>query len=327
MRFLELPGNSPFLNLALEETLLSELLPQDEGIFLLWQNKPSIIIGRHQSVAEVVNLEIAFNEKIPIIRRMSGGGAVYHDKGNLNFSFIVNANIKQNFGDFLRPICQALDDFGIHASISGRNDIEVDGRKISGSSQYVLGNKLLHHGTLLFNVDIKKMSLLLRSDPGKLASRGVASIEARIGNLVELAPTPIALAALKASLACRCANATAHLSRSILEKGIALTKEKYGNPAWNYGKSPHFDMERKKRFSWGEIIIRLALDGNRISNCEIRGDFFNAKPISDIENRMKGLNFTQKAMLELAKNLEMKNYFLGCDPQKMREFFTKTLFS
>lgn len=327
MLHLELPYRDPRLNLALEETLCSQLSPGAEGYFLLWQNDPSIIIGRHQAIAEVVNMGAAFQEKIPIIRRISGGGAVYHDEGNLNFSFIVNAGREKSFADFLTPVCQALDELGIKTSISGRNDLEVDGKKISGSSQFRHGSKLIHHGTLLFNLDIKKMTTFLRVDPGKLSSHGVPSIQGRIANLREISQGRLGIASLKEALMRCCANGQASLPAAILEEGKKLAKEKYGNPLWNYGASPRFDLERRKRFPWGEIIVRLALKENRIDSCEIRGDFFNSKPLAELEEKLSGLPFTPNAMLNAAANLEMENYFLGCDPLMMREFFTKTLFT
>ena len=170
MRALVVDTTEPAYNLALEETLFDELTTGEEGLFLLWRNAPSIIVGRHQCTGEEINADFVKRRGIPVVRRNTGGGAVYHDLGNLNFSFIEHADGegKVDFGRYLTPICAALRELGVEAHISGRNDLEVKGRKISGSAQRLQHGKVLHHGTLLVDLNF---SDLVPAPTGRSGSR------------------------------------------------------------------------------------------------------------------------------------------------------------
>ncbi|MCQ2444132.1 MAG: lipoate--protein ligase family protein, partial [Mailhella sp.] len=190
MLALHAPGTAPAFNLALEEALFLSLSPESEGVFLIWRNAPSIIIGRHQNTAAEINAEWCRAHGVRVVRRSTGGGAVYHDLGNVNFSFLtwVDRNRLTGFEEFMRPMVAALRDLGIDAEFTGRNDILVGGRKVAGTAQRRDGQRMLHHGCLLIDTDTSCLSDALAADPEKFRSKGVSSHRARVANLREFLP-------------------------------------------------------------------------------------------------------------------------------------------
>lgn len=326
MLCLEISSHDPAFNLALEECLLRSMPANHPGFFLLWQNSPSIIVGRHQCTAEAVNPAFVAENKIPVIRRISGGGAVYHDLGNLNFSFIVPSRGKAGFAAFLAPIQEALATMGIKATLSGRNDLEVNGKKISGSAQMIFDNRLLHHGTLLVNLDLERMAAALRVDEAKFKSRGVASIRSRVANICELLGGKADMAQLKEALANSCASGREELSPQTLEAARELAGQKYSAWNWNYGQSPPFNLEKRRRFPWGDVSIRLDVKKGRIRNCALNGDFFSFAPVADLEKRFANLPFEPQAVKDALANFRWQDYFSGCDADRMKAFFTDGIF-
>lgn len=329
MLYLELPGNDPAFNLALEESLLINLPRESEGIFLLWQNSPAIIIGRHQVAAEVVDTGKIQEANLPVIRRISGGGAVYHDSGNLNFSFMDYANreMRIDFRRFLEPVRLALADLGIESEISGRNDLEAAGKKISGSGQILRARKILHHGTLLFNADLNAMHNFLRVSDAKFRSRGIASQHARTANLLALCAKPFSLGDLKEALIRRCAHAQGSLEPAILAAAERLANARYRSWDWNYGQSPKYDLEKQCRFAWGEVAIHLQTSGGRIKSCRISGDFFSNSEVAELEARFIDLPFEQAAFARALDNCRWEKWFAGCDEICMSNFFLRELFA
>lgn len=324
----EFPGFDPAFNLALEECLARELPDGHPGYFLLWQNAPSIIIGRHQCVCEVVNETFATEAGLPVIRRMTGGGAVYHDEGNLNFSFIIHGRGGLSFARFLEPVCAALAALGVdNVTISGRNDLEVDGKKISGSGQCVLGDTILHHGTLLVRANLEYMARALKVDDAKIKSRGVASLRARVANLGELPGLDIDVPKLKAALIAHCAEKPATLPDGIVAAAATLATEKYSSWDWNYGRSPACELKVRTRFPWGDVSAGLSIRGGRIRHCVISGDFFTVLPIETLERKFSGLAFNPETVARELAAVPWPAYFRGCDSDAMREFFTRGLFA
>lgn len=329
MRFLELPGRNSAFNLALEECLLTSLPENSEGLFLVWQNSPSIIIGRHQVAAEVVNQAKAMAANIPVIRRISGGGAVYHDAGNLNFTFIDNTGSAKriDFKRYLITVCAALADLDISAEISGRNDLEVNGMKISGSSQVIRSGTVLHHGTILFNADLKAMHDFLQVRENKFRTKGIPSHKARVANLLELSKNPFSLADLKAALIARCSHGRAALSPETLDAAARLARRKYGTRAWNYGKSPKFEFEKRRRFAWGEVAIHLQIVSGLIAHCRISGDFFSNDDIEALAAKFANLPFRRESIAQALADCEWERWFVGSNAEAMRQFFQEDIFS
>jgi len=190
----------PRINLAVEEYALNYLDPREEYV-ILWQNEPTVVVGRNQNTVAEVNAPFIKERGIHVVRRLSGGGAVYHDFGNLNFTFIVDAQkeMVSNFEYFTRPVIQALASLGVEAEFSGRNDITIDGKKFSGNAQYWSKNRLLHHGTILFNSQLDVVQEALNVSADKLQSKGVKSVRSRVTNIYPYLKTPLLLTSSKRS--------------------------------------------------------------------------------------------------------------------------------
>lgn len=323
IRHIELPGNDAAFNLALEELLFTILPPHSGGLFLLWQNRPSVIIGRYQALPEVVNTSFTSAKGIPVIRRITGGGAVYHDLGNLNFSFILNTD-KFSVRAILEPVVQALRSLGIEAAFSGRNDLEVMGRKISGTSSRALSGRLLLHGTLLLDTDLETLALALLPKNSAIRSRGVASVRSRVANIREFAD--ISLEQLKSRLLSHCSCGPLSPSTRILDKAGNLALARYKSSPWNYGASPPFNLEKRQRFPWGEISVQLEIRRGQICAANFSGDFISNSGIDAFSKSLPGIPFRPEALAEALENVSLEDIFAGCDSAQMREFFLGDLF-
>lgn len=327
MKHLTFSTLDPAFNLALEEVLFQTLPVGHPGYFLLWQNGPSVIVGRHQCTADEVNADFIRRENLPVVRRMTGGGAVYHDTGNLNFSFIEHATGREkvDFRRYLEPVCAALADLGVQAEISGRNDVEAGGRKISGSGQMLRRGKVLHHGTLLIEVNFERLVEALNVDPEKMRSKGVASVRSRVGNISEFWQSGSDIGALIAALIRHCADGPGSVAETVMAEADRLADEKYRQWSWNYGAMPNFTERKRQRFDWGTVELRLDVKDGHIAACKILGDFFcNAgEGIQELEQSLAGIP-REPAQLEKALDqAHMARYFSGCDPEVMTRFFAQ----
>ena len=199
--FIDVKSTDPAFNLALEQYAF-DALPRDRSWFLLWRNHNAIVIGRHQNTLAEINEEAVREREVTVVRRLSGGGAVYHDLGNLNFTFIQDAGQagQLDMGLFCRPVAQALQAMGVNAQVNGRNDITIDGRKFSGNSQYIREGRVMHHGTILYSSDLETVGQVLRVDPEKIQAKGVRSVRARVTTVRAHMPRPVPLAQFKARL-------------------------------------------------------------------------------------------------------------------------------
>lgn len=327
MYALRINSTEAAFNLALEETLFDTLSPENPGIFLIWRNAPSVIVGCHQNTAEEVNAAYCREHGIAVVRRPTGGGAVYHDLGNVNFSFLVwvEKNRLAGFEEFMRPMVQALRDLGVDALYTSRNDITVNGRKVAGTAQRRKGQKMLHHGCLMVDVDTSAMNRALAADAEKFQSKGVASHRARVANLREFLPTGLSreecMHMVIDAMTRRCAHGERTLSQELREKAEALAALRYRSWEWNWGHSPRFTEKRRRRFSWGRLECLLDVQGGVIFSCRLFGDFFALRDIHELEQALTGICAGRDSLEAELRHIPVESWFLGAEREELLQFF------
>ncbi|MFB5663339.1 lipoate--protein ligase [Alteribacillus sp. HJP-4] len=317
MKFIDNEGiTDPRINLAIEQFALSSMdLNKEDTYLLFYINEPSIIIGKNQNTIEEINVNYVESNDIHVVRRISGGGAVYHDFGNLNFSFLTkdDGSSFHNFKKFTRPVIEALNDLGVPAELSGRNDIQAGGKKISGNAQFSSKSRMFSHGTLMFNSEIENVVSALNVKDEKIRSKGIKSIRSRVGNINEFLEEKLTMKEFKKHLLNHIFQSEEvpiyKLSSEDWIKIHAIAEERYKNWDWNYGKSPEFDIQRSKKFDAGIIDIRFNVNKGRIVECKIFGDFFGTKDVSELEKALSGIKCDSVHIQEALSAFEIKDYF------------------
>ena len=316
MIFIDNEGHTdPKLNLALEEYALRNF-DNSKDYLLFYINEPSIIIGRNQNTLEEINQSYTASNNIHVVRRISGGGAVYHDLGNLNFSFITNYDGKSisNFKKFTAPVIRVLNDMGVSAELKGRNDIEVGDKKISGTAQFSTGKRMISHGTLLLDTDMSEVAKALQVKMSKIQSKGHKSVRSRVANISEFLQTPITMNNFKEQLLVGLYEAsepfeTYKLTNEEWTAVHQLKAAKYDLWDWNFGRSPKFNIQRTKRFPVGEIDLRILVEKGFITEFKIFGDFFGRKPVEDIESLLLGVRYDKEEINKILENIAVEDYF------------------
>jgi lipoate---protein ligase len=316
MLFIDNKGiTDPRINLAIEEYALKNL-DIDETYLLFYINEPSIIIGKNQNTIEEINTEYVESNGIHVVRRLSGGGAVYHDLGNLNFSFITKDDGESfhNFRKFTEPVVAALKSLGVNAELSGRNDLLAEGRKVSGNAQFSTRGRMFSHGTLLFNSEMDHVVSALKVKKDKIESKGIKSIRSRVANISEFLPEKMDIQEFRSLILNHIFEGKEEIPEYVLmeedwEKIHQLSKERYQNWEWNYGKSPRFNLQHSHRFPVGSIDVRLEVNKGVVENCKIYGDFFGVGDVSDIENKLTGIRYEKGEIEKALADLEMSRYF------------------
>lgn len=322
MLFIDNEGTTdPRINLAIEEYALRHL-PEHESYLLFYINEPSIIIGKNQNTLEEINPEYVKEQNLHVVRRLSGGGAVYHDLGNLNFSFITkdDGNSFHNFQKFTEPVVEALRKLGVEASLTGRNDIQVGDRKISGNAQFATKGRMFSHGTLLFNSEIENVVSALKVSPDKIQSKGIKSIRSRVANIVEflnesLTIEDFRLKLLSSIFGMEAADVPAYkLTEEDWRQIRQISDERYGNWDWNFGKSPKSTVQNFKRFEGvGKLDVRLSVEDGLIQDLKIYGDFFGARDVAELEDVLRGSRYEETVVRERLEGVELRRYFGALD--------------
>ncbi|BBM46929.1 lipoate protein ligase A [Leptotrichia wadei] len=303
-------------NIALEEYCFKQLKDEDE-IFLLWINEPSIIVGKYQNTIEEINTEYTREKGIHVIRRISGGGAVYHDLNNLNYTIISNRDKGQegfNFKEFSKPIIETLAELGVKAEFTGRNDLEIDGQKFCGNAQAYIKDRVMHHGCLLFNVDFSALGNALKVSKDKIESKGVKSVRSRVTNILPHLKTPITVEEFGDKIMEYMKKQYPDMKEYVFSKEeldyIAKRAEVKRSWEWNYGESPEFNITRGKRFKNGKIQIFATVENSRIKNIKFYGDFFGKnEDLSEIENLLKNVKYTVEDVKKKLESIDIGEYF------------------
>ncbi|MHA7942437.1 lipoate--protein ligase [Formosa sp. 3Alg 14/1] len=320
MVFIDNEGvTDPHLNLALEEYALRHF-DTNTDYLLFYINEPSIIIGRNQNTLEEINQEYITEKGIHVVRRISGGGAVYHDLGNLNFSFITNHDnaSMHNFKKFTAPVIEVLKNFGIEAELIGRNDILIDGKKVSGTAQFTTGKRMFSHGTLLLSTDLNEVANALQVKMSKIQSKGHKSVRSRVANISDFLEEPLTIEAFRSlileGLYANDKNFKTYEFTAEDREGIAKLKaDKYDDWNWNYGRSPKFNIQRTKRFPIGEIDLRIFVEKGHIAEFTVFGDFFGKKSVEELSAILIGLPYEETAIKNALNDTDLTEYFGAID--------------
>ncbi len=321
MKYIESTSTNPYFNLALEEYVF-ENLPKDESYFMLWQNVNTIVIGKYQNTAEEINQQYVDEHKISVARRLSGGGAVYHDSGNLNFTFIVDQDAAPdfNFKVFVVPIVKTLKQFGVEAEFNGRNDITIDGKKFSGNSQYAKRGRVMHHGCIMLDSNLTNVADALKVKAAKFTSKNAQSVRSRVTTINANAPQPITMDQFKTALKECILGDGAIEPYSLTEDDLAairkLQKEKYETWEWNYGKSKPYTMEREEKFPAGLVTVQMSAENGHIKEIRFFGDFFGNGEMEELEKALEG-EAIDEHLEETLEKLNLNHYMSGITPAEL----------
>jgi lipoate-protein ligase A len=305
------------VNLALEEHVLREKVTGEDYV-LFYINAPAIIIGRNQNTIEEIDPDVVAERGITVVRRISGGGAVYHDLGNLNFSFMTPAVHGRfaRYDHFTRPVIATLRELGVPAELGGRNDILADGRKISGNAQFATPGRMFSHGTLLHDSNLDDVTAALRPKPGKVESKGVKSIRSRVANISEFVREPITVEELRERILegifgtrDRARIPSLEITDADWAAVHSLVERKYGAWSWNYGEDPPSNVRRSRRFPAGELDVRIDVQQGSIASLRVFGDFMGRRDVRELEAQLEGLRYDRPAITAALGRLDVAEYF------------------
>ena len=315
MKYIVNNSNDPAYNIALESYAFRELVGEDE-LFLLWINEPAIIIGKHQNAIAEINKEYTDSHGIHVVRRLSGGGAVYHDLNNLNYTIISNKADEGafDFKTFSKPVIDTLATLGVKADFTGRNDLEIDGKKICGNAQAYYKGRMMHHGCLLFDVDMSVLADALKVSKDKIESKGVKSVRARVTNINNELPQKMTVLEFKDAILNQMKKEYPDMEEYVLSEDELkhiqdIRDSQFGTWDWTYGETPDYTIERNVRYPAGKITSFTNVEKSVIESIKIYGDFFGIGDVSDIETLLVGTRYEYKDVLAKLQTVDINHYF------------------
>ena len=311
MKFIRNNSTDPHFNMAFDEFCL-EQLKADEPVFYLWQNRPSVIIGLNQSAYAEVNLPYLREKGIVLARRVTGGGAVYHDLQNLNYTITGRIrDLETDYPAYVETMARALRELGVPAELSGRNDILVEGRKCSGYAKRVSKDRLMIHGTLMYDVDIDTLTRVLDTPGSKLSAAGVSSVRSRVANLKAYLPQFESIKAFQAALQAILAGNDGEiiLSETQIAQIEADADKKYRTWEWIYGHSPVAAFQVRRKFACGNVEAAFSLKAGCIDGLRFSGDFLGNLPPDRIADALQGCRYTREAIADTLSKEPVENCF------------------
>ena len=317
MIYLESKSNDPAYNTALELYAFNELAKED-NVFFLWINQPCIVVGKNQNTREEIDQDYCDSHDIKIVRRVSGGGAVYHDYNNLNYTIISNEENgeKFNFKSMSQPVLDSLAEMGVNAEFTGRNDLQIGDRKFCGNAQYIKGNRVMHHGCMMFDVDLSVLSKALTVSKDKIESKGKKSVRARVTNIKEHLPDESFtvkdfLNKLRTFMDKKYDMKEYHLTEEDEKKIQEIMQEKNKSWDWVYGSNPEFTVQRNRRLPSGKVEANINVIKGVIENVKFYGDFFGVRDVQELSDLLKGVTYDRRSIEAVIKQIHVDDYFMN----------------
>ncbi|MFM1541751.1 lipoate--protein ligase [Helcococcus ovis] len=317
MIYLEAKGNDPAYNTALELFAFNELAKKD-NVFMLWINQPCIVVGKNQNTREEIDQHYCDENDIKIVRRISGGGAVYHDYNNLNYTIISNEDDEAdfNFKSLSQPVIDTLAEMGVKAEFTGRNDLQIGDQKFCGNAQYIKGKRIMHHGCIMFDVDLSVLTKALTVSKDKYESKGKKSVRARVTNIKpHLEDQTLTVKDFMNTLR-NFMDKKYHMEEYVLteedeKKVLAIKAEKNDSWDWVYGKNPEFTVQRKRKLPTGKVEANINVINNVIENVKFYGDFFGVKDVVELAQKLQGIRYDRKSVEKVINSVNINEYFMG----------------
>lgn len=328
MFFVDNTQTDPRLNLAIEEFILRNLR-FDAPVLFFYLNEPSIIIGRNQNTLEEIDPDFVQANHIHVVRRLSGGGAVFHDLGNLNFSFVTQAGPDNfhNFARFTRPVIQVLRQLGVEAELREQSSIFAHGKKISGNAQYATGGRMFSHGTLLFDSNLETMLKALNPRQVQIESKAVQSVRNFVTNIRDLLPQEMTIHELRQALLRgifevddAAAIPTYTLSEQDWTTIQQISAQRYANWDWNIGHSPRFNVQKSERLAVGKVDARISVENGKIQQIKFYGDFSSQQELSELEKQLVGVRYSREEIAAAIQPISLTPYFGPLTPAEFLEF-------
>lgn len=321
MHYIESDSTDPRFNLALEQYVF-DFLPREHEYFMLWRNDNAIIVGKHQNTAGEINAAYVKEKDIRVVRRLSGGGAVYHDLGNVNFTFIVTSkNLGEfDFASFCRPVARALAELGVTAEINGRNDMTIDGKKFSGNAQYRKRNRVMHHGTILYDSNLSVVGEALVVPKDKIESKGLKSVQSRVTNVKEHmrgdAPVEDFVAALRDAMFREYGLVPYTLSPEDRAAIIKLQHDVYNTWNWNYGASPPYSIRKERRVEGcGKVEVFMDVKQGILNEIAFHGDYFGNGDPAQLAALLTGRRLEKSDLEAALMGTDISEYFHNLDKE------------
>lgn len=327
MIYISSPSTDPAFNLALEQYVFDHM-DRSKEYFILWQNDNTVVVGKNQNTFSEVNQKVVDEKRIKVVRRLSGGGAVYHDLGNLNFTFILDAKNVQDLDIhlFCQPVVKLLHSLGVPAEANGRNDITIEGKKFSGNSQYLKQGRIMHHGTLMLNSDLSVVSSVLQVSSDKFQSKAAKSVKSRVTNIAPYLKEDLSMEQFKKLMVTYIMGQDSaemySFSDEELENIKIIKEQRYDKWEWNYGYSPAYSIEKSRRFEGcGSIKICMDADNGIIRKIHFYGDYFGVKDSSELATFLMGIPLEKRALEGVFSKCDVEEYFHGLNQKDFLSLF------